>query len=213
MSNNPYETPQSSSLQVSSLAGEKAPTLLTVLLVGCLILGVFGVLGACMSGVGTALNSVMQGQQFNQNADDAALEFQKKIDVMNEDMKIPNLIFVALNFIIAPILMTGSIGCLVRKPWAYSLLRFGLIAATLFVAVRAVFTLFAQWRMKDVIGDGMKDAMKDVPNPEVFSSLMGGFFWVMVVMSLLWTMFLIAYYVWCYLYLGKPVPRQYLRVE
>jgi O-antigen/teichoic acid export membrane protein len=164
-----------------------------------------------MGGAGIILNAAMQGQQLdpkNRNQ-----EFQKKIEAMNEDMKIPNIIFIALNFIIAPMLVTGSIGCLVRKPWAYQILRIGLLSAMVFVAIRSVFGMVSQWRMKDVIGEGMRDAMKDAPNPEMLGSLMGGFFWVMVVMTFVWILVLLAFYLWCYLYLSKPIPRQYLRVE
>jgi hypothetical protein len=73
---------------------------------------------------------------------------------------IPNLVFFAIQLLLAPALLIGSIGGLMQKGWGKGILGFVLPLSAAFVVIRslvgAAFTLMFSGEVKDALVESMK---------------------------------------------------------
>lgn len=212
MTDNPFQSPGSAEAVIRYPSGQpRAAGALTVILIFCLIISGLGFLGSCLGSLGTAMNYAIMNEVGQPNPNDPGAAFAKKMEEVNNAVAIPNMIVMGLNFIIAPLMFTGAIGCLNRKTWGHSLLRWSLVAAIIFIFLRSIFSFFVQLRMKSVMGEGFGNAMnKGGPDPQTMASFMSGFFWVMIILGIIWTVVQAGFYLWSYLYLNKPEIKTYL---
>jgi hypothetical protein len=217
MADNPFESPQVSRSYDPAIIAPRTPipTLLNVLLIFLIMIGVFGILGSCMGTAGMAISLAMDQSQMMEpgQANRPPQEFQRKVDEMNRRNLVPNAILIGLNFILAPLILTGAIGCLARKRWGHGLLTKTLIAAMVFVVIRTAVGVFTQLQSRDLFSGQMAEAMKEVENQQLIVSLIGGFFWGTIIFAVIWGLFFLAFYAWSYSYLNKPQNRVHMGLE
>jgi hypothetical protein len=216
MSDNPFAAPNPSEGKSPQTRG-KAPGALTAILVICLIMGIMGLLGSCMGGVALGVQNSLQLQGANMG-DPAQQAIQEKMQEMQSQQFIPNVIMIGLNFIVAPLLIIGAIGCLSRKAWGHGLLVKGLLVAVFYVVVKTVLTIVIQVATMGSVGEVMQEAMAQQGGaPPQAAEMMGGAMKIGMVVAIVfavgWALLQLGFYIWSWTYLRKDEVQRYFGVQ
>lgn len=218
MTDNPFASPQPVSGDNSLPSKQKAPGALMAILIICLVLGILGLLGSCFGGVALAFQTQINQLQAN-NPDPIAKKMQAEMQEVQQQQFIPNLIMIGLNFIVAPLLITGAIGGLNRKPWAYKFLTVGLLLAVFYVVVRAVLTITIQLATMGTVTKAMQEGIQQqgganaAQGAEFAGNLMQFGIYAVIAVSVLWSLLQLGFYIWSWTYLRKDQTRSYLGVD
>ena len=218
MSNNPFASPQPVSAEYETAARRKAPGALTAILIICLVLGILGLLESCFGGAALAFQTQINEFQAK-NPDPIAKKMQQEIEGVQQEQFVPNLIMIGLNFIVAPLLVTGAIGGLNRKTWGYRFLSAGLLLAVFYVVVRVVLTIIIQLATMGTMTKAMQDGMRQqgganaAQGAEIVGTAMQVGIYVAIGVSVLWGLIQLGFYFWSWTYLRKDQTRSYFGVE
>lgn len=213
MANNPFETPASMSTPYETPPpGGRAPTSapggLTIICIFCIILGALGLLGSCLGAAGTLMQS--QIQEMQQNVGDANQRaMQKKLAEVQDTYKIPNLVIILANFVVAPCLLAGGIGVLSRKMWGAKILKIGLLMAIAYVAIRTVVGAIMQMSMMAPMKEAMKQGAPNAQGAQAAESIMTGAFYAGLIFSIIWALVLIGFYLWSWTYMNRENVKRY----
>lgn len=215
MSDNPFASPiESESHQPrTAFVGEgKAPestALLTTILIICLILGGLGFFGSIIGFVALAFQSTIAEMQ--QAADPVSVKMQ---EIQSQQM-VPNIIMTGINLIVAPMLFAGALGGLLRKRWAYGLFRIALLSAAIFVGLRTIVATVMQFSMMGELKSAMSAAMQQQGggNSQQAANVAGtameiGLI-VGVVFALVIGLMFVAFYLWSWFYTKKDKVRRH----
>lgn len=218
MTDNPFASPQPVSGDYSLPSKQKAPGALMAILIICLVLGILGLMGSCFGGVALAFQTQINELQAN-NPDPIAKKMQAELKEVQQQQFIPNLIMIGLNFIVAPLLITGAIGGLNRKTWGYKFLNVGLILAVFYVVVRAVLTIIIQLATMGPVTKVMQEGIQKqgganaAQGAEFAGNLMQVGIYAVIAVSVLWALLQLGFYIWSWTYLRKDQTRSYLGVD
>ncbi len=203
MSDNPFAESKPVQAEISPPdTSHKRPGALNAILIVCIVLGVLGIFGSCIGIGGLAAQdyiATLPGQDDPMNV---------KMRELQKPMLIPNIIMMGLNCIIAPLLLIGGIGGLNRKGWAYGLLKFTLLAATIYVLIRGVVSTVLQFGMMSEMKTAVLEGLKDQPNMNPQAAEMAGnmaqiFGMVGLGFGVVVMLILAGFYFWGWNYLRK----------
>jgi hypothetical protein len=188
MSQNPFQSPNYQSVNVSIVPGSQ-PGGLVPLSVISLILGAFGLFGSCIGMFGIAAAFMI-----SRNPD-----FPQQVSSFD---LISGATLSVLNFIVAVALLVGSFGVLAKNGGLARTFRNTLLGAAIFAVVRIVIGIvstamqFNQENAAVPFGDSPEQRW-------IFFAAVLGF-------SLIWGIALAGFYIFSYLYFGRPEVKGYL---
>ena len=184
-----------------------APGALTPILVFCLLLGILGLVGNCFGG-GMLLAMPMLAEL----TDSAPLPeeqkvFNRLVFGAQKSVVLPQLILIGINFIVATMLIIGSIGCLKRKESSRSFLRLGLIGAIFYSILKLMSTAWVFYvsdgalreGVEGFAGDPIYEDLKTQLATQAISTI------VTIVVMVLFAIAFLIFYTWARNYLGKKV--------
>ena len=214
MSENPYQAPVPKPQPVSANTG---PTALKVICVICVILGALGLFGSII-GIGGLLFQQQISEFQIDMADPSQHEMQTRIAEAQASFFIPSMILAICNLFIAPLLLVGGIGVLIKKGWGRKILSLGLISATIFVLIRVVLYSFFQLQVFGIIKQTMIDQIQTgaggpssgPSSAGTMETIMMTSMYVGVAFSVVMALGLAAFYFWGWRYLKKDLCQQYL---
>ncbi len=211
MSDNPFAQPDPEIQLAKPIVAQKAPGGLTAIFIICLVLGILGLSGSCLA-VGMLALQPQLNQMQQAGGQQAAV--QKKMEAIQKQQFIPNIIINGLNFIVAPLLILGAIGGLNRKPWCYKVLSVGLILAVFFTVFKTVMTIIAQLSALAPMQEMMEQQMKNnnQQGAEFAGLIMQITFYAIIAFAVIWALILLGFYIWSWTYLRKENVKQYLGV-
>lgn len=199
MSENPYQsTPEFAS--PSGVAPQQKPGGLTTIAVICLILGVLGVLGSIFAIAMAFLQGSINELQ-NVQAGGPGAEIQAKMQELQLSQFVPTLIFAGCNVIIGSLLAIGAIGVLGLKEAGRNLLRNALLAAAIFIIVRGLYHVWAQFGVMSALAEVVPQGGGDAAT---FQSAMQVGMIIGLVFSLAILAVFVGFYLWSRMYLNKP---------
>lgn len=148
-------------------------------------------------------------------ADPSQHEMQTRMVEAQASFFIPSMILAICNLFIAPLLLVGGIGVLIKKRWGQNILSLGLISATIFVLVRVVSYSFFQLQvfgiMKESILENIKIGPGAVPPAEgTMQTVMMTSMYVGVGLGIVMALAYAAFYFWGWRYLKKDSCQEYL---
>lgn len=186
-------------------SNSKAPTGLMILAIVCIVFGTLGLLQATCGSV-----FFLFQDQFNElQAQGPDADMQKEIAAMQAGYQIPNLILTVVNFIVAPLLIIGGIGCLRRSGNLRGLFRNALLLAAAYVFVRAAFGIFMQASlmgpMQETVSKQMNGAQAEAAAGMIMAIFIGS-----AVAGVLWALATVIFYLWGWSYLDKKHVKDYL---
>jgi predicted small integral membrane protein len=204
---NAYESPiqYGDSQNDQSGSTTKAPTGLMILAILCIVFGTLGLLQATCGSVFFVFQD-----QFNElQAQGPDADLQKEIAAIQAGYQIPNIVLTVLNFIVAPLLIIGGIGCLRRSGRSRGLFRNALLLAAGYVLVRTVFGVFMQ---VNIMGPMQAAIEKQVggAQAEATGTMIMAIFIGSAVAGVLWALATIVFYLWGWSYLDKKHVKEYL---
>ena len=211
MSDNPFASPDPNTQGSKPIAVKKAPGGLTAILIICLVLGILGLLGSCFAGAMLAIQPQLNQMQ---QAGGPQQAVQKNMEEIQKQQLIPNIIINGLNFVVAPLLILGSIGGLNRKSWAAKVLNIGLILAVFFTVFKTVMTVIMQLAAMEPMQEMMQQQMENNAQnvAEFASGIMQVSIYIGIGFAVIWAIVLLGFYIWAWTYLRKDNVRQYLGV-
>lgn len=188
MSQNPFQSPNYQSVNVAIVPGSQPGGLAPISVIS-LILGAFGLFGSCIG-----LFGIVAAFMISRNPD-----FPQQVS--NFDL-VTGVIFSILNFIIAVALLVGSFGVLAKNGGLARTFRQTLLAAAIFAVVRMGFGIVSTAIQFNQEGD--EGPFGDDPEQRwIFFAAILGF-------SVIWGIVLAGFYIYSYLYLGRPEVKGYL---
>lgn len=217
MSDNPFKsqpsepTPQTVPATEIPAPPRSAPGALTPILIICLILGIFGLLGSCGSGVVVVFQSVFADFIADVPGRVEDKEFQRLNFSVQKKMMVPGLVLAAINLVIATMLVIGSIGGLRRKDSGRSLLSTAILAAIVYGILKIVVTIYSYF----VTMSGLSEAVANYEgeaDPAVLTSLLqfgklGGI--IGTVFAVVFALAILGFYIWARSYLNKSQVVEY----
>ena len=215
MSENPYQTPvPNPHTATSGLPADTTPGALKMLCIFCVILGALGLFGSVV-GIGGLLFQQQLSEFQMDMAPPEQQEFQAKMAEAQSSFFIPNMFLAVCNLFVAPLLLVGGTGVLIKKRWGQKIFSFGLIAATIFVLVRLAVGSILQMRLFGVLKDGM---LSQLPSGSQAGSAAAGSMetimmtsmYVGVAFGVIMALGLAGFYFWGWRYLKKDVCQRYL---
>jgi ABC-type dipeptide/oligopeptide/nickel transport system permease component len=210
MSDNPFATPPNVE-SAKPVALKKTPGALTAILIICLVLGILGFLGSCMTGAMLGaqgrLNQLQQGGGARQQA------IQQKMEDIQKQQFWPTLLVAAGNFIVAPLLAVGAIGGLNRKNWSHKILSIALILAVANTVFKTVMTVISQMAVMGPMQEMMEGQMGNQQGAEFAEGVMQISMIVGIAFAAIWALMLIGFYAWAWTYLQKEHVKQYYGVS
>ena len=211
MSENPYQAPVPNSPITSA---NRAPGALKTICILCIILGTLGLFGSIIGIGGLIFQERIYEFQMDM-ADPSQHEMQTRMVEAQASFFIPSMILAICNLFIAPLLLVGGIGVLIKKRWGQNILSLGLISATIFVLVRVVSYSFFQLQvfgiMKESILENIKIGPGAVPPAEgTMQTVMMTSMYVGVGLGIVMALAYAAFYFWGWRYLKKDSCQEYL---
>lgn len=212
-SSNPFESP----VEAKPVLGAQsvppvAPGGLTPILVICLILGVFGLMGSCMGGVVAFGMPYMA--DFIQNSDLPEQEKAKQVLSLTaqKPAMIPTLIQSIVNLFVASLLVIGAIGCFKRKESSRGLLRTGLLGAIFFSFLKIGLGIYVYFATAAAMKVGL-EKLQSAPNFQAENDPLADFSQIFGMIGMgagvLFAVGLLIFYFWARSYLGKPSVEQH----
>lgn len=211
MTENPFASPlPKEDLPISAEIVDGPPIpesngVLITILIFTLILGGMGLAGSLIGIVGLAFQSTVAEMQPT-----AADPMMIKIQELQQDQLVPNLIMFVLNLAVAPLLLVGGIGGLMRKRWAHRLLRIGIMCAIVFVLIRAIVGGVMQYQLMNELGAMMEQqAGGNQKEAAMMSQFMGIGLIIGIVFSFFYTAAFVGFYIWAWIYMNCEKARRY----
>ena len=176
MSDNPFATPPDSgnhgfSGDAPVSVPPSAPGALTTILIFCLILGIFGLMSCCMSGVYLGFSSALEDLV---TAGPGSIE-QKEFQRMNMDAQkgvmMPMMILAVINLVVATVLIIGSVGALRGKESGRNLLRSALLVAIIYCVLKIVFAIYSYFALISYLTDAVANYQGDA-DPAALQTMM-----------------------------------------
>ena len=156
------------------------------------------------------------GQEYLQdmqptNPDVAMEEFQQKMNAMQADFKIPNVILTGLNLIVGGLLFIGGIGVQTKKSWGGNLLSTAVLIAAFYCFIRMAFGVYMQVGMMGPMGEAAKTLSKENPEAgQMMETIMTASLYGGIIMGIVMALGLIGFYLWSWMYLKKDHVVSYL---
>ena len=174
------------------------------------MLGSLGFLGAVV-GIGGLLYQE-QISEFQKTMGDASQqEMQAKMTAAQNTFFIPNLLLTICNLFIAPALLIGGIGILMKKVWGQKILSRALIAAAIFILLRTILTSIFQVQFFGIMKETMmKQIPADANAAGTMETVMMASLYFGVAFAIVWALGLAGFYFWSSRYLKKDSTQQYL---
>jgi hypothetical protein len=214
MSDNPFQSQPSEPTQPAPQAvlatavpatPPSAPGALTPVLVFCLIFGIFGLIGTCFSGFGVGMIFASE-QLFDGIPMPEEQRVFNKISLnAQKGAIIPGIVLMAINLIIATMLIMGAIGCFKRKESSRVFLRMAILAAIIYSVLKIVVTIFTNLSANTAINNAI-DKLKNDPmyegikaqytNTQIVST-------IVIVVTMVLAVAMLGFYLWARFYLNK----------
>ena len=175
MSDNLFAKPPESGNQgfsgeASVSVPQSAPGALTTILIFCLILGIFGLLSCCMSGLYLGFSSALEDLVA---AGPGAIE-QKEFQRINMDAQkgviIPMVILAVVNLVVATMLIVGSVGALRGKESGRNLLRTALLFAMVYGFLKIVVALYSHFAILSHLAEAVANYQGEA-DPEALQTM------------------------------------------
>ena len=203
MSQNPYESVPSLPNPSGVSNAQQKPTGLIAVPVICLILGLLGTLITLAGLVMLAFQSINGSPPIMPTAGDPAIaEYQAKLAEFQQHQFVPNLVANVCGLIVGLLLVVGAIGVFGLKEWGRNLLRNALMFAVIFVALRAAYTAWVQYRTMGMLTEAVAPPAGRGDAGTFEMGMQIGVIAVIAV-GLVWGAVLIGFYLWSRSYLNK----------
>lgn len=209
MSDNPYASPVAADAKQDP---DKSPGLFIAVCVICLILGIFGLMGTCFTGVGFALQSFM-AEVLEQQGDSTDMVFQRENLKIQQPLMLPALLISLFNLVVAGGLVIGAIGGLKRTEKLWKTFRLALFGAIFYGLLKIGLQVYGA--MLQLNGF---EAIRNNPNLQGNPAEMEQMLTVArymgiatAVVGVLLAVGLIAFYAWAASYINRPHIRQLYR--
>ncbi len=215
MSENPYQAPIPNPHTVTGgYPANKAPGGLKVICIFCVILGALGLFGSVI-GLGSLLAQEQIAEFQKKMSDPSQHEMQAKMAEAQNSFFIPNMFLAICNLFIAPLLLMGGIGVLIKKRWGQKILSRALIAATIFVLIRTVLTSFFQFQVFEIMKETVLDQLPNGPQAGgpaegTMETIMMASMYFGLALGVVMALSLAAFYFWGWRYLKKDSCQEYL---
>ena len=178
----------------------------------CIMLGGLGFLASMLGIAGLFFQE--QITDFQKTMGDASQqEMQAKMAAAQSSFFIPNLILMICNLLIAPALLIGSIGILIKKVWGQKILSRALIAAAIFILLRTILTSIFQVQFFGIMKETMMEqipANSGAVEAGTMETVMMASLYFGVAFAIVWALGLAAFYFWSSRYLKKDSTQMYL---
>lgn len=215
MSENPYQPPvPDMAAGESGYAFDKAPSALKAVCILCVILGALGLFGSLIGIAGLLFQQQLSEFQIDM-ADPSQMEMQTKMAEAQASFFIPNMFITIFNLLLAPFLLVGGIGILMKKTWGQKILSCALIAATAFIIVRTVLTSIFQMQIFGVMKETMIDSIPTGGKSGgleagTMETIMMTSMYFGVALGVVMSLSLAVFYFWSWRYLKKDHCQRYL---
>ena len=200
----PFATPVSP-VSPGAASPQSAPGALTPILVFCLILGIFGLIGTCLGGAGLAMMSASEQLFENVPMPEEQKEFNKLNIAAQKGSLVPNIVLLVINLCIAPMLIIGTIGCFKRKEASRVFLRLALLAAIIYSVLKIVGTIYAYFNANAALTASI-EKLKDSPMYDGLKSQQDASQLITVgsiVFSIVLAVAILGFYLWARSYLNR----------
>jgi len=210
MSDNPFASPApQEDLPISPevIGGGPIPEsygALKTIFILCLILGGMGLVASLFGVLGLALQSTIADMQPT-----ASDPITTRMQEMQQSQMIPNAIMIVLNMFVAPLLLIGSIGGLMKKKWAHRLLRIGLVAAIVFNIFRGVVGCVMQYQLMNALGAAVEQQAVNAQQAAMGNGMVTAGMAVAIIFSVVFTLAYVGFYIWCWIYTKNEKTQRY----
>lgn len=203
----PYTAPASTTASLPPAA----PGALTAILVICLILGIFGLIGSCMGGVSLGMMGMIETMlEQAQLPEDQKVFNQINMDAQKSVM-LPAIILMGVNVIVAIMLIIGSIGCMRKKETSRQFMGTALLAAIIYSVLKIAITIYNYFAANAALntaieklnGDPIYDSVKTLSTTNQLVTM------ISVVVGIVLAVVLLGFYLWARSYINKPAVEKY----
>jgi hypothetical protein len=192
----------------------KKPGALTAIGVMGVVLGILGLMTACIAVVALPFQSKLQ-TAFNQSSpnDPPAVKIQQEMNAamaaVQDKYFLPNMTFSVLHLVLATCMLIGGILVLRGRPAGRSLMIYVLLAAIAFEVLRTAFAVMVQLEVMPITSEFMEKMMKEAgPNGpgRAIARMVSGLSIFGIIMGLIWPLGKIIVYGLSARYLAsKPI--------
>ena len=207
MSDNPFRTPDSSSQMAppaTSAYKKPAPGALMPICIICLLLGLMGFGGSCIQGAFLPFLGSMQEQMENIPAPAEQKAVQQLQSNAQKAFLVPSIILVLVNFVVAGMLIIGSIGGMQRKMGGRKILSLGLLAAIFYSLLKIGITVYWYFVTSSALAKDPVGFEVDAEKFQNFLMMTKMITAVTIVVGLVMALALMGFYIWARIYINKP---------
>ncbi|TWT72040.1 hypothetical protein [Crateriforma conspicua] len=176
------------------------PLGLTIIMVLCLLFGVFGTLQGIL-GIGGLFLGDLFAEMAASSGDTAQARMQMELQETNRRFMIPNVLLLLGGITIAVSLVAGGAGIAMRRLWSVGCLRKAFLAAAVLEVIRVILAGFQQATNMPIMERYFRESSQQMPG---FANLTTTFMWAGLVFWLVWATVKIGLMLWGRHYLGSP---------
>ncbi len=217
MSENPFKDPPPELAVAGEHPGNPAglpqsfppvtPGGLTPILVFCLMLGILGLIGNCIGG-GMLLAMPMLTELVESTPlPEEQKAFNRLAMGSQKAIVLPQILLISVNFVVATMLIIGSIGCFKRKESSRGFLRLALLAAVFYSILKLAITGWAAFAADKALRDGVEGFAGDPIYEDLQAQLATNFVSTIGTQAVLAVIgiAIMIFYIWARSYLGKKI--------
>ena len=168
-----------------------------------------------MVGVGSLLMQEQISEFQMDIVDPSQHEMQGKLAEAQASYFIPNMFLSICNLVIAPLLLIGGVGVLIKRRWGQKILSLALISAAIFVLVRIVLTSFLQVQIFGIMKESMLEQLQTGPAAKgpaegTIETIMIASLYFGLALGVIIALSFAAFYFWGWRYLKRESCQKYL---